>query len=289
MKYNGQSTYIYDGVYPYTYVKVTLSASGNTKPGDGAGLYIQGDGTTFKGKSGKINYSVQPVTFSSLVIPTLRQDSYSKLYGKTTQTVNGGVLYAAVTPVKKTSKAPTPKITLYQTYYKNEKDYYNGMMSLAALKTDQYKLTLTQADASGNKYDVAVDNKKAKILTGIDFDGVTLDGGYTVYDAAATITGATVMYNGKEYQFPADAKVPIPFKGRQIRFDGVGNGVTSVRLKDGTVLDGDDFYVEYGDNISQGTGSFTVVLKRNAVTDQYKYGASKKFSFSISKADSIVL
>ena len=188
---------------------------------------------------------------------------------------------------KPVSGMPKYKITLYQTYYKNEQDYYSERRSLAKLSNSQYKLTLTPDGSNG--YQVDVGNSKAKIITGYDFQEVSISENYTVFDKAATISQAIVTVNGKEYNYPTDARIPITFTGGQVRFDkNQGDGVTKVVLKDGTVLDADNFYVEYGNNVAAGKGSFTVILKRNSEGD-YPYGGKATFNFTIGNAANVVL
>ena len=120
---------------------------------------------------------------------------------------------------------------------------------------------------------------------------MTIAKDYTVFDKSAVITGATVMVNGQEYNFPADAGKPITFTGNQIRFDRkYGDGVTKITLKDGTELGPDNFYVEYGDNVATGKGksggSFTVILKIN--TDgEYSFGGKTTFRFTIGGVNGI--
>jgi hypothetical protein len=288
MEYNGQEVFVSDyrsGQNGYsTDVALKLTVANNTRTGNSAGLYIQGDGYVFKGKSGKFTYSVNPITVSGITIPVLHADTYVKDYGKATQNVSDGSFYAKYEPVAKPAKGqPKYKIDLYQTYYKNEADFYDGRMSLAKLSTGQYKLTLTPKGS--NNYAVTVGNTKAKVITGYDFQNVKIAEDYTVYDKTAAITGATVRVNGEVYNFPEDAGKPITFTGSQIRFDKkAGDGVTKITLKDGTELGPDSFYVEYGDNVAVGKGksggSFTVILKMNG-KGEYSSGGKATFNFTI--------
>lgn len=296
MTYNGMTSQITDndGDHPTT-VNLKFTVSNNKKTGNSAGLYIQGDGKVFKGKSKKLKFSVDPITVSDITIPVLTGDSYIREYGKTTNYVPEYVsdFYAQYEPVIKPSRGNLqPKITLYQAYYKNGADLDAGRMSLAKIGSGQYKLLLTENGT--NNYSVMIGNSKAKIITGYDFNNVALEKDYTIYDSSATIVGAKVSFNGEEYDFPADSKRPLPFKGGQIRFDkNPGDGVISVTLKDGTVLDADNFTVEYGNNNSVGTGkkggSFTVILKRNSGAGTYQYGGRKTFYFTITGVDGIVI
>ena len=292
MKYNGQTFWVND-YYPgmsgrSTIVQLKLTVSNNKKTGNSAALYVQGDGTVFKGKSGKFTYSVSPITVSDTEIPVLTSDTYAKDFGKITQTVEEDGFFAEYEPVAKpVSGQPKHKITLYQTYYKNKDDYSAGRRSLAKLSGSQYKLILIEEGS--NSYHVAVDNSKAKIITGYDFRQVTIGENYTVFDKAATITGVKVKINGREYNYPTDTNLPISFTGGQIRFDkNPDEGVMEVILKDGTVLDSDHFYVEYGDNVGAGKGTFTVILKRNS-EGEYKYGGKATFRFTIGNVGSVVL
>jgi hypothetical protein len=48
--------------------------------------------------------------------------------------------------------------------------------------------------------------------------------------------------------------------------------------------------VEYGDNVAsgKGKGSFTIILKQNGA-GSYSFGGKKKFTFTISDVEGIVL
>ncbi len=287
LRYSGQTFYdindYYSGMQDYaTYVNLTFTVANNKKPGNGATLYVTGDGTVFKGKSGKLTYSINPETFTNYKIEVLRADTYIKEYGSVTQYVPYGGLFAKYEPVAKPSKGALKyKIDLYEAYFKNKDDYLHGRYSLAKINPSQYKLTLTEEGS--NSYKVTVENSKAAIITGYDFTNVSIFDNYTAYDKSAAVASATVNYKGVEYNFPADSSKPIPFTGDQIRLN-----VTSVTLKDGTVLGPDNFYVEYGNNITEGkkSGTFTVILKKNS-GGTYEYGGKGKFTFAIGKVDGI--
>ncbi len=284
--FNGKWTTVGNMLYPtasYTVkdsagyeVTLTLSVANNKSPAKDAKIILKGDNKTFKGSAAAATFYVNPAEIKDKTVKVLSRDDYKKITGLNSSYVDGSIagdLYAVASPVKKTDGTLKPKITLYQAYFKNQSDYTDGNLSLAKVAASQYKLE--PSVFSGCAYNVAVSNKGKAY----SFSNVKLGDYYTVYDEAAKIASVTVKYKGEEFTFPGDETKEITYTGSQIRFDSI----SSITLSNGEVLGSDDAYIEYGNNIKAGkkNGSFTVILKRNAVKDSFKYYGTKKFKFTI--------
>lgn len=270
------------------YTPLLLQFSSNTKAGGTAVMTVKAAGRGgFTGvikrnsDGSKLTYTIAPREIN-YTIPLL-SDSPRLSYGR---------LYAVVND-ESSSKGnlEKPKVTLYQAYYKNQADYRNGKLSTEALKSSQYLVSGTKI----NDYtsDISILSEGNTLISGFDFgDGVKVNAQYHVYDTAAKITSAKIVYKGQEYEVDAKQVPEFPFEGIQLRFDRrSGDGVKSVTLSDGTVLSPNDFDVTYGTNINAGkkAGSFTIQLKYNTTSETWLYHGKAEFKFDIKEKGQVVL
>ena len=278
------------------------------KAGNEGTLSIKTSGL-FNG-SYSLDYSIKERYVSETTIPVITSDHYMTINNKKTSYIKSGtqinyrisiLINSIVAKVTDGNLAvgesmDNPKVELFRAYYKNKSDRKNGRLSLAPIDKNCY--TAVPEMMTDNLAGIKIIGNGQTDLGGIEFgDNVYLGGNYSVYEQAATVVGATVTYNGKEYTFDKKSKISIPYEGRQIRFDrGEGNGITSVTVqlsdenKTQLTLGKDDFTVFYGENITSGAnaGNFTIVLKRNSRNGTYKYGGSGQFKFSVTDSDKIV-
>ncbi|MCR5304139.1 MAG: hypothetical protein K6E33_06200 [Lachnospiraceae bacterium] len=294
VKYNGDKL-----ATPYTNYMTTsfnVKMTKNNKAGDGALLTLSGS-DYFTG-SYTFKYSIKAKTLSQASVPVLYSNPWYKNEGKTVKNAlpssrytDGQIVATVSDPVKYNGKALRPKIKLYQVYYKDAADEKKGKLSMASLNSKQFKITTT--DISGtNCCSMDAVFSAQPLISGFNTCDIPLQSAYGEYDAAAKIESATVVYQGSTYTFDAKADVSFPFEGRQIRFDRgeySEDGVISVTLKDGTVLDSENFRVEYGDNIvaKKKGGTFKIILKQNSSTNLFPYGGTAQFKFTITPKDPI--
>lgn len=285
--------------YSATYVaqNLTFHFTNNKKAGAGAKVVIRGGGA-FKGKAkknssgAKLGYSVIPcVIESNTVIPLIEDSDRIYINGKKTDYIYGeaGMIYAVLNADEKGKKGVSldrPKVTLYQTYYKNTEDVNNDRLSLARLNSDQY-MAVAGTKPDENSTEVVLQQNGNPLITGIEIgENVRLDGYYTIYDSKVAIESAVISYGGSEYTLRAKSIPDVVYAGTRIM-----PSVVSVRLSDGTELTEDDVYLTYGYNLTSGnkTGSITITLKHNAVSGTFKYGGSQTFKFNITEAPKVTL
>lgn len=284
--YSGQKLELTDSDGDATTVKISFT--NNKKPGT-ASVFLEGDGKVFKGKAKVGTFSVSPKTVSE-DITVIDGSRFAMSYGQVTQSVSSSYYYGTILAMMDTDKmgkgTPTnPKITLYQTYYKDATDYNEGRLSLAKLSSSQYKFLLEEQSGEG-VYTVYLRNPKSASITGYNFDSnVNLKKDYTLYKSAAKITGITISYGGNSYEFPADSKTfAAVYTGARICPE-----VTQVKLNNGETLDAKNFSVEYGANTAVGKKGGTIKIKliRNTSAGTFNYGGSATFNFAITSAPAV--
>ena len=298
---NSTETWISDPSGDSTPVKLTLT--GNTKPGAGYINISAGSedyNRAFKGSVSKAaEFRIDPLKVTAGTIRVLKAGDYKIEYGKNTGKIAvtssepAGTLYAVTraAAADKNGKFPAKAgIDLYQSYYANENEYYDGVASLKKLAPGQY--TLNPTLLMGGSYSIDVTNgKDGAATTGLDFTSSTSIGEtYDVYDEAVTITSVTVRYNGVDYELPADSKKLVTkYKGEQVRFTNVSNVKVKSKTAGEVTLSEGDYTISYGDNVTAGktAGSMTVTLKKGA--SGFKYGGSVEFKFNIEAAKNIRL
>lgn len=298
---------------------IIVKGHNNKKAGSSAYLTLKGTkespftgAAKVNGSGGRFIYEISPCHYYDEIIEDLDADCYKVENGRRVEyiednyRVGEGTLVSVVND-RKVGKGTlnSPSVKLFQTYYRNEKDYDNGRLSLAPVKNEQFLASVSRNSLSGNGGFVQIKTAGTPLISGFEFeDNVFLARPFALYEEEAEIVGAEVSYNGTTYSFPQDSGKPIPFEGSQIRFENgknAGDGVVSVTLSDGTKLSGGgSFYygpgaygykgyymVYYGDNIVSGKnkGSFTVRLHLNPATGEYKYGGEKTFRFTIDESE----
>ena len=258
-------------------IDVRIYAYNNKEPGQ-AYIVIEGDGMVFKGKSSKYYFSVNEMPVSSSIL-VINPDTYNySAYG---------ILYASMNPMQKNWKKSVypenPNITLYQAYYKNEKDFKEHRLSYGKVDKKFYKLELVDLDTTHHNY-FQVDVKNGT-KQGFSFaSSVKLNQSYTVYGDKANITSIDVEYEGNSYILP-DTKPSLVFTGGQIR------PTVKKVFVNGEPVTSNDYIVTYGNNFEAGKkkGSVTITLIRNSATKEFKKGGTKTFFFDITPAPGVTL
>lgn len=281
LRYSGYQTdctaYGYNGSY-LGKEYLTFTIKNNTKVGQSATLTIKGSGA-FKGSCTIEN----AFTVTARSVPSIAVlDDVSQAAACTP-----GNLYAVVTDGQKNKNTiDQPKVKLYQAYATAKGT------KLAVVKAGQYQLESVKAENNDRACVIKFSNIASDQRPFVFGDQATC-GYYALYDSAKlpAVNRVKIQVGGeaKEYDIKSghiEGFTPI--------FSGDVNrpAIVSVTLADGTVLEnGNDFACAYGANKASGksTGTVTLKLHYNAVSQTYPYKGKITLKFDIAESSKITL